>query len=292
MKKIVVCLTGGVNRSIRYTWQSIQDNMIEPLQKDYQVHIAVFNNNVEDCLVDGVPINNRDMLLIHYNYLYEYKQTEIDEEIKQIDGYEKDYHPYFFGKMKQNGIRHMYIESKVAKFLTKNKDVYDYVIVSNPDYFYLNKLNVDCLQNIKEDTIGTCHHWEYGDMCTDGFYIGFPNSIINILNRLSIYSHLTTNYKKPMLNYERILNESILYNNLHRLKLDFYFLKIRANLELENGALEKSKSIYYKMFDDFLNTNKDKEIYTYLQKHVRKKIYPSKKPSLHMNQLLNRIIYM
>ena len=76
MKKIVVCLTGVVNRSIRYTWQSIHDNLIEPLQKDYQVEIAVFNNNVEDSLVDGVLINNQDMSIIPHDYLFEYKETK------------------------------------------------------------------------------------------------------------------------------------------------------------------------------------------------------------------------
>ena len=295
MKKIVVCLTGVVNRSIRYTWQSIQDNLIEPLQKDYQIHIAVFNNNVGDTLVDGVLLNNRDMLLINYNYLYEYKQTEIDREIKQMDGYEKDYPPYLCGTMKQNAFRLMYIESKVAEFVETNKDVYEYVIVSNADYLYLNKLNVNYLQNIKEDTIGTCHHWENADMCTDGFYIGYPSSIIKLMNRIFMYDQLATTYKnKPIINYERILNQSILYHKLQRLKLDFYFLKIRANLHLKNAAMNKDK--FYKMFDDFLNTNQDKDTYIYLRKHIviHKKQTKQKQtiPRLHRNTLLHRIIYM
>ena len=105
-------------------------------------------------------------------YLSTKKQKDIDETTKQMDGYEKDYpQTNLSGKTKQNALQHMYIESKVAKFLTKNKNIYDYVIVSNPDYFYLNQLNLDYLQNITEHThIGTCHHWENADMCTDGFY--------------------------------------------------------------------------------------------------------------------------
>ena len=293
MKKIVVCLTGVVNRSIRYTWQSIQDNLIEPLQKDYQIHIAVFNNNVEDSLVDGVPINNRDMSIIPHDYLFEYKQTDIDREIKQMDGYEKEYPPNLSGKLKQNAFRLMYIESKVAEFLTKNKDVYEYVIVSNADYFYLNQLDVNYLQNIKEHTIGTCHHWEYGSMCTDGFYVGFPCSIIKLMNRIFMYDQLATTYKnKSIINYERILNQSFLYHKLQRLKLDFYFLKIRANLHLKNAAMNKDK--FYKMFDDFLNTNQDKDTYIYLRKHIviHKKQTKQTIPRLRRNTLLHRIIYM
>lgn len=290
MNKIVVCFTGVVNRSIRYTWQSIHDNLIEPLQKDYQVEIAVFNNNVEDSLVDGVIINNQDMSIIPQDYLFEYKQAEIDKEIEQMDGYEKNYPPNLSGKTKQNALRHMYIESKVAEFVETSKDVYEYVIVSNADYFYLNKLNLDCLQNIKEHTIGTCHHWENADMCTDGFYVGFPCSIIKLMNRIFMYDQLATAYKnKSRINYERILNQSILYHKLERLKLDFYFLKIRANLHLKNGTKQKDK--FYTMFDDFLNANQDKDIYIYLRKHIviHKK---QTKPHLNKSKLLNRIIYM
>ena len=51
MQKIVICITGVVNRSIKYTWDSINDNIIDQLKKEYEVDIAVFNNNVEDCKV-------------------------------------------------------------------------------------------------------------------------------------------------------------------------------------------------------------------------------------------------
>jgi hypothetical protein len=34
MQKIIVCLTGVVNRSIKYTWDSINDNIINELKKN------------------------------------------------------------------------------------------------------------------------------------------------------------------------------------------------------------------------------------------------------------------
>ena len=71
--------------------------------------------------MDGVIINNQDMSIIPHDYLFEYKQKDIDETTKQMDGYDKDYPPNLSGKTKQNALRHMYIESKVAKFLTKIK---------------------------------------------------------------------------------------------------------------------------------------------------------------------------
>ena len=37
MEKIIVCLTGVVNRSIKHTWASIKDNIIDELEKEYEV---------------------------------------------------------------------------------------------------------------------------------------------------------------------------------------------------------------------------------------------------------------
>jgi hypothetical protein len=268
MKKIVVCLTGVVNRSIKYTWDSIKDNIIDELRKEYDVDIAVFNNNVENCLVDGVKLNNNDMTIVPHNYLFEYKQTFIDSEIVKIKGYEKEFPPNFYNNLKKNGLRLMYIESKIAKFLEENKDIYEYVIVSNADYFYINKLPIECLNNISENIIGTCHHWENNDMCTDGFYIGYPKSIIKIMKRINNYYTIVINYKDPKsLNYERILNESIIYSKMTRKKIDIFFLKIRANLYLKNSSPEHEK--YLKMFKDFLDKNKDKnESYSFLIKNI------------------------
>ena len=45
---------------------------------------------------------------------------------------------------KKNGLRLMYVESQVANFLEENKDKYKYALVSNADYFYLNKLPFPC----------------------------------------------------------------------------------------------------------------------------------------------------
>ena len=41
--KIAVCLFGVIPRSIKYTWESINNNIIEPLKKEYNVEIYIFN---------------------------------------------------------------------------------------------------------------------------------------------------------------------------------------------------------------------------------------------------------
>ena len=269
MEKIVVCLTGVVNRSIKYTWDSINDNVIDQLKKKYEVDIVIFNNNIEDCKVDETQLNNNDMSIIPYDFLFENKQSFIDLEIKKIEGNNKDFSSYdrWRNQMK-NGLRLMYVESQVAKFLDENKDKYTYALVSNADYFYLNKFPLECISKIRKNVIGTSHHWEGGDMCTDGFYIGQINTISKIMKRIHYYYEVIQKYRHPKrLNYERILNECINYNNIDRLKIDIFFLKIRANLHLKNAAPEREK--YYKMFKDFLDKNKDNKMYSFLQNNIK-----------------------
>lgn len=237
MKKIVVCLTGVVNRSIQHTWMSIQDNLIEPLQKKYDVEIAIFNNNVEDCFVDGVLVNNKDMSVISHNYLYEYKQKEIDREIEQMKGYEIDYSPYFTGKLKQNAFRLLYIESKVAEFIETNKNVYEYVVVSNADYFYVNQFPIDSLTTINENSLGTCHHLDAGGI-TDGFYVGCPNTIYKLMNRIHTHE-LVVKDKSYGCSYEKQLQQWFLLNNITRIKLKLVFVKIRANLHIAGSHMSQ-----------------------------------------------------
>ena len=181
MESIVVCLTGVVNRSIKYTWPSIKENIINELQKDFLVDIALFNTNVENCKVDGILLDNNDLSVVPYDFLFEYKQTFIDKEIKKIENAETEFPPYFHEHFRQNGLRLMYMESEVGKFLERKRDRYTYALITNADYFYINKLPINCLTLFNggdyDNNIGTCHHLDCKGY-TDGFYIGCIECII------------------------------------------------------------------------------------------------------------------
>ena len=75
-------------------------------------------------------LNNNDISIIPHNFLFEYKQTFIDFEVKKIEGEDKDFSSYDRWKnQKKNGLRLMYVESQVANFLEENKDKYKYALV-------------------------------------------------------------------------------------------------------------------------------------------------------------------
>lgn len=189
MDKVLVCLTGVVNRSIKYTWPSIEDNLVKPLKTMYAVDIAVFNNNVGECRVDGKILNNGDLSIIPSDYLFEYKQSDLDKEIKSVPGAEIEYPPYFSGKNRQNGLRHMCIERKVARFLGESQDNYKYVLVTNADYFYVNPLPLSIFASIDGKTVATCHHLDCRGY-TDGFYLGTHKALCTIMGRISHYHGL------------------------------------------------------------------------------------------------------
>lgn len=258
MEQILVCLTGVVNRSIKYTWHSINDNLVSELNKKFHVDIAIFNNNVEDCKVDGVSLNNNDMSVVPYKYLIEYKQSFITDEVQKIEFYEKYGSDRWQGNDKLNGFRQMYIDSKIIDLLEQHRNKYKYVLVTNADYFYVNKFSIENLKLLNNNSLLTCHQTDHGGI-TDGFYMAYPHIIEKIVNRINYYDKLIHQINRRY-NYEIILNNSIMINNIQRIKIDLFFLKLRANCKWKH--LHERKPIFENqiipIFKKYLQENKDK----------------------------------
>ena len=260
-ERIIVCLVGVINRSIKDTWFSIENNIINELKKKYIVDLALFNNNVGNCLVDGVKLNNRNLRQIPYNYLFEFLQTNIDKKISKIKDFNKEFPPYWKTRFKLNGIRQMYMESIVAEFLKKS--TYKIALVSNPDHLYINKF--DCEQEIMSDHVTTCAHLDMNGF-TNGFYYGHTNNIIKILKRINDYDKLIQ-INTNKINYEQILKRSFQMNKIKRFTTDLFFIKIRANREIQIFGMDyiKESNTTKKIYLEYLNKNKDKHpIYKYL----------------------------
>ena len=226
MKKCVLCLFGVIPRSIKYTIQSITENIINPLKKDFEVSIYVFNLNVGDVPVDGVLLDRTDISNIDYNFYEEYSQIELDSEIEKIKStydikFRHDYSPQSI----QNSLRQMYSESRIGKFLESTKDLYDIAIVCGPDYYIANPIN---LEHINDSIISKCLYLSLvnmGNGFTNGFYFGNPSVLIPILNR---YNHLHQ-YFPTNKDYEFLVMKSVLINQIPYKFTDITFFKIRAN---------------------------------------------------------------
>jgi len=57
---------GVIPRSIKYTWESININIIQKFKEQYRVDI--FNLDVGDTKVDGVKLNKNDINIIPYDF--------------------------------------------------------------------------------------------------------------------------------------------------------------------------------------------------------------------------------
>jgi len=227
-KKIIVCLFGVIPRSIKYTWNSINKNIVQPLKTNYDVDIYVFNLNVEDTKVDGVKLNQKDVDIIPYDYKEEEIQSSYDKNIikicNKIDCKIQKYNP----NTVKNSIRQMYSEYRVGKFLEKNKNKYEGAVICGPDYYILNKINInDFKESVKsKDSIFLTQVNNGGyDGYTNGIYFGNINNLNKMLFRYEELSRYIPNPK----DYEYILKNACDNKNLKVQISDIIFFKIRAN---------------------------------------------------------------
>lgn len=244
MKKVIFCLFGVICRSIKYTFESINKNILEELrQNNYNVEIYVFNLNIKDNLIDGVKIDNNDVNIIPYNYFEEYDQDELDKMIENIKNEKKETFTrgdYTEGTI-QNCFRQMYSEYRVGMFLENNIDKYDIAIVCGPDFYIANKINLKELEDsyINKNIYISITNDAQG--YSNGFYFGVPSSLIKPLKR---YEYVSNYFPNPR-DYEYILQRSVDDNNIKREITSLYFLKIRANKNIFfRSNNDKYKSVF------------------------------------------------
>ena len=247
LNKVILCFFGVVPRSIKYTYKSIEKNIINVLNnKGFQVDIYVFNLDIGNVKIDNTNINNSDIHIIPYTYLETYSQSELDKEIDELCKItdckmRSDYSKTLI----RNAIRQMYSEYRVGLFLEKHINNYDTAIVCGPDYYLLNKINInDVDQSIYNNNVYTTKVND-ADGYTNGFYIGNLRTIIKILRR---YENLQ-NFLPVNKDYEYLLKKSFENNDITRQITDMLFFKIRANLDIARQGI-MLKSEYDLLFND------------------------------------------
>ena len=244
MDKICLCFFGVIPRSIKYTIESIEHNIIKQLKQKYIIDIFVFNLNVENTRVDGTILNQKDINLINYTFYEEEKQSDLDIEIKKLYdmGICKMRNDYS-NRQILNSIRQMYSEYKVGCFLEKNKDNYKGAVICGPDYYIVNNLDINTDYFSYDNTIYTTRVNDAQGI-TNGFYIGTINSLVPVLKR---YKNITE-YLPTDKDYENILKRAFDKNNIIRKKIDLLFVKIRSSKRIARQGLMCDKK-----FDNLIN---------------------------------------
>lgn len=230
MKRAVVCLFGVIPRSIKYTFKSIQNNVIDVLKDKYEVDIYVFNLNIQNKIVDNVTVQQNDKDIIPYNIYEEFCQDELDDKLillKQMVNlcFNKN-SDYDTDEKINNALRQMYSEYRVGLFLQNNINNYDVAIVCGPDYYIANKINMNDVENaiLNHSFYTTCMNDAGG--YTNGFYIGTPNVLVNPLRRIETL-HLLP--QDRTYDYEFILKKALMDYHISREITKIVFFKVRAN---------------------------------------------------------------
>ena len=226
--KVIICFFGVVSRSIQYTHKNLKEKLIDIVKRQYDVDVYVFNNNVENNIVDGIRQNNNVVGLLERTFFEEKLQSYMDKEIqhyiksKNISCIMRN--DYTESDIK-NSIRQMYSENQVGLFLEKNINNYETAIVCGPDYYLLNPINLEDVTNSVTNSVVYTTAVNDGEGYTNGLYIGSLPPLIKILKRYSVLEKLLPTDK----DYEYLLKRSFEMNKINRLVTNTLFLKIRSN---------------------------------------------------------------
>lgn len=221
-EKIIICFSGVMNRSIHLTYDNITKQILDPVSLKYNYDIYVFNNNIENDIIDGVQITNNNLkCLKNITFFEEETQTVIDNNIKKKNLKNPYINHYKSPLTAQNCLRQLYCENKVAEFLKKN--YYKKAIFITPDFYFYNKLNINSI-NFDNNSIYISNN---NDACgyTNGFYIGNTDLLIKIMERCNYLDKLIKDYEYGV---KFACNK----NNINRKVLNINFAKIRANKKI------------------------------------------------------------
>lgn len=252
-QRACVCFFGVIGRSIRFTYDSITKKLLDPLKREFDVDIYVFNLDVENSIVDGRSVNCLNYKIIKSDYCESRKQSDLDKEIDIYyqSGICKMRHDYTKVQI-INAVRQMYSEYRVGNFLEEHRGDYDTAIVCGPDYYLLNEISLDDVRKsvIQENTIYTTSVND-GQGYTNGFYIGNLNSLINVLKRYEIITDLLpTKY-----DYEYLLKQSFIKYDIVRNITDLLFVKVR-----NNQSISRQGKMRYPVYRKLINTIKLKSV--------------------------------
>lgn len=240
-KKICIIIFGFVPRSFRFTYQSIINNIINPLKSNYDVkvyHYALLSRSkkIESKRKEesnDIILNNDYNLINCDKIIYEY-QEDIDLKIIECKS-------SFYDEITlKNLSRYLYQEAQCIKHFPINN--FDACVMINNEEMYINKINFDEINKaITRNCCFTKSFSRYGGT-SDGFYICKP-SILNIIcnryNEIILGNNKYCGNSNGRINTsEAILKITLDKNNIDDLDSNIFCLKVRSNGKFSNSGLD------------------------------------------------------
>ncbi len=247
-KKALVAVFGVFSRSLRKTWPQINRMIVKPLEKDYDVEIYGFNNQIDNInTLDGKPIHksSADTIKTNHKLVYqEVKQSQLDKYIKKHNSWlTHSWNGYVEKRTRINAVRQFYLEQQVADYISNAEEDYEIVVALIADlypYVPISIQGIDARDDIiftswkesRQETIfSTSTAYEF--WVTNGYYLGNKQSVAKIMSTVNLYDRLdkpTLAKKEKTLQYEQMVAKTIENNKLERRTTNMVFCKLRNHL--------------------------------------------------------------
>ena len=226
-------------RAIRVTWPAFKARLVDVLRaRGVDVEVAIFNIDVQHAKVDGVFVNasDSDRIVPHAHY-ESHRQRDIDTYLRgwspQTRVFRMPYAPGWHRAVYNNGMRQLFIEDRVAKFLKRNHQRFDAAIAAVPDNLVLFDVRLaDVARAIEmNDAMFIPNFRDHGGY-TNGYYIGAPQVLARVMRRLhemDSYSETVLNGTDHDLGYEGFLTCALRAHRVRRLVTAQQFFRVRAS---------------------------------------------------------------
>lgn len=249
--RVVLCLFGVIQRSIRFTWPAIAGRIVRHLQREgMAVSIYVFSLNVGDAVVDGCHMEESDLRLIPYDTLEVVGQSALDADIDaactptlsrcpiyKVSNLYTSAKQNFSHAIRRNAIRQLLSEAAVGRYLERHSSQFDAAVVIGPDFFPLDHINVSDLRlaTSHRNAVFVSPAYQHGGI-TNGFYVGKPAPVARILRRGEDFVHGKL-WMRAGRGYESTVGAAFSQYRICPLSTSMTFFKIRANARIKNDSL-------------------------------------------------------
>ena len=246
--RVAVCLYGVVGRSIRWTWPTIDSQVILPLEKaGCHVTIYMFNMQVGRSRVDNNFLDAGAHRIIQSpagrNIIYEEENQH--GQVVSNAVLNKTRNPKFVmyttNSTNINALRKMYSEMRVGRFLRQNLMSFDVAIATSADYGFplpISFATVWAAARSLEDEVYLGSHLITGRIdIDDGFYLGRPGILAKFMMRFNEvpaswhdYAEVRgKNRRTHTVIFETILRQSLQHYNITIRQAPVAFYKVRSD---------------------------------------------------------------
>jgi len=235
--KFCICFFGVLSRSLEFTIDSINNNIIKVLN-DNNIKYDIYTHNMKVNNIFSLQKNEKNIeildkiYLLKPNYFSETNQNEFDNNY-DWNKYSKYGYIHNSLNVHKNAIRQIYSVNEVTKMWQKSKIEYDYYIYIRPDLMYINKLNLDeILENINNDILLT-PKWHKWRGLNDRIYMGTKNIIKYFGNR---FNYIDNFYKDKKRSYhpETFMKYVADKFNVQTKDIELKAKRVRSNGKIRN----------------------------------------------------------